>query len=215
MATNEISENANNLFSIKPMKQRDIHAVVDIHIRSFPSFFLTFLGPAFLYELYSATVDDLSGMGLVAKKEAEIFGFVTGTTQPTGFYRRLLWKRWWRFGLAAVGPVFKQPLIVPRLLRAFSMPFQVTQQGKRGTLMSLAVHPDAQGRGIGQSLVTAFLQEAVEWGLEQVDLTTDRFDNDAVNRFYERLGFVCARSFTTPEGRAMNEYLIDLSDWDS
>jgi ribosomal protein S18 acetylase RimI-like enzyme len=202
-------------FRITPINQNEVPAVVGVHLESFSGFFLTFLGAAFLCELYLATIEDLSGIGFVAKKEAEILGFVTGTAQPAGFYSRLLRKRWWRFGLAAVEPVIKQPSIVPRLLRAFSMPAQVVQQEKRGTLMSLAVHPAAQSRGIGQSLVTAFLQEAVRRGLTHVDLTTDRIDNDAVNRFYERLGFVCARSFTTPEGRAMNEYLTDLSAWNS
>jgi ribosomal protein S18 acetylase RimI-like enzyme len=201
-------------FYIVPMNQNEVPAVVDVHLRSFPGFFLTFLGSAFLRELYLATIEDLSGIGFVAKDGTEIVGFVTGTAQPSGFYLRLLQKRWWRFGLAAVIPVIKQPSIVPRLLRAFSMPAQMAQQEKRGTLMSLAVHPDAQGGGIGCSLVMAFLQEASQRGLEQADLTTDRDNNDSVNRFYERLGFVCVRTFTTPEGRAMNEYLIDLSAWD-
>jgi ribosomal protein S18 acetylase RimI-like enzyme len=201
-------------FHIARMDQNEVPAVIDVHLRSFPGFFLTFLGSAFLRELYLATIEDLSGIGFVAKDGTWILGFVTGTAQPAGFYRRLLQKRWWRFGLAAVRPALKQPSIIPRLLRAFSMPTQAAQQGKHGTLMSLAVHPDAQDRGIGQSLVTAFLREASQRGLEQVDLTTDRDNNDSVNRFYERLGFVCARSFTTPEGRAMNDYLIDLATWD-
>ena len=209
-----ISAGVSSDFHIARMDQNEVPAVVEVHLRSFPGFFLTFLGPAFLRELYLATIEDLSGIGFVAKDGTGIWGFVTGTAQPAGFYRRLLQKRWWRFSLAAIGPVIKQPSILPRLLRAFSMPAQVAQQEKRGTLMSLAVHPGAQGGGIGQSLVMAFLREASQRGLEQVDLTTDRDNNDSVNRFYERLGFVCVRSFTTPEGRAMNEYLIDLAAWD-
>ena len=91
------------------------------------------------------------------------------------------------------------------------MPARVTQQAGRGTLMSIAVLPECQGSGIGQTLVSAFLDEAVRRGLRQVDLTTDRDHNEPANRFYQRMGFVCERSFVTPEGRAMNEYVIDLS----
>lgn len=43
-----------------------------------------------------------------------------------------------------------------------------------------------------------------------MDLTTDRDNNEATNSFYQKLGFVCERTFMTPEGRAMNEYVIDL-----
>jgi len=43
-----------------------------------------------------------------------------------------------------------------------------------------------------------------------VDLTTDRDNNDKINRFYLSLGFACERTFVTPEGRTMNEYVIDL-----
>lgn len=77
--------------------------------------------------------------------------------------------------------------------------------------MSIAVLPECQGSGIGQLLVRAFLDEAKRRGLRQVDLTTDRDNNESANRFYQRMGFVCERSFVTPENRAMNEYVIDLS----
>jgi ribosomal protein S18 acetylase RimI-like enzyme len=77
-------------------------------------------------------------------------------------------------------------------------------------LMSIAVLPETQGKGIGQALVRAFLDEAARRGLCQVDLTTDRDHNEATNCFYQNLGFTCERTFTTPEGRAMNEYVINL-----
>jgi ribosomal protein S18 acetylase RimI-like enzyme len=196
--------------SIRRMATIDLSAVVQVHLDSFRGFFLTFLGPAFLRELYVATLADSSGIGFVAEDGKGICGFVAGTAQPSGFYRRVLQSRWWRFALAAVLPVLKRPSIIPRLLRAFSMPEQATQHEGRGTLMSIAVLPEAQGNGIGQALVWAFLEEAAQRGLRQVDLTTDRDGNEATNRFYQDLGFVCERTFVTPEGRAMNEYIISL-----
>jgi hypothetical protein len=61
-------------------------------------------------------------------------------------------------------------------------------------------------------LAGAFLEESRRRGLGQIDLTTDRLDNNAVNGFYRELGFVCERCYTTPEGREMNEYVVDLAD---
>lgn len=196
---------------IRQMALMDVVPVTQIHVKSFPNFFLTFLGPAFLRNLYSAILHDPDGIGYVATQNVEILGFVAGTAQPAGFYRRLLRRRWWHFAWSALPSAVRHPAIIPRLLRAFSMSAQVTQHAGRGTLMSIAVLPACHGSGIGQLLVSAFLDEAVRRGLQQVDLTTDRDNNEPANRFYQRMGFVCERSFVTPEGRAMNEYVMDLS----
>lgn len=196
--------------SIRQMDISDVPSVVQVHLESFPGFFLTFLGPAFLRELYAATLAEPSGIGLVAENERGICGFVTGTAQPAGFYRRLLRRRWWRFALASAIPIIKRPSIVPRLLRAFSMPERATQQEGRGTLMSIAVLPDTKGKDIGKALIYSFLKEADKRDLQQVDLLSDRYHNDDVNAFYHGLGFRCERQFTTPEGRTMNEYIIDV-----
>lgn len=195
---------------IRSAQLADVSVIVSVHLRSFPGFFLSFLGPSFLREIYTAALADLDGIGFVAEDGSGICGFVTGTAQPAGFYRRLLRQRWWRFARAAMLPAFRQPMIIPRLFRALSMLGQATQQEHRGTLTSIAVLPQAQGKGIGHSLVRAFLDEATRRGLRQVDLTTDHDNNEAANRFYQNLGFVCECTFTTPEGRIMNEYVISL-----
>lgn len=210
MTTHQVTPRLSDSPVIRRMRSADVPAIVQVHRKGFPGFFLTFLGDQFLRELYAAILADVDGSSFVAEHGNQISGFVVGTAQPAGFYRRLLRQRWWRFGLVAVAPVLKRPSIIPRLLRAFSMPGQVAQQEGRGTLMSIAVLPEAQGKGIGQALVQAFLAEAARQGLRQVDLTTDRDDNETANRFYQNMGFICARSYTTPEGRAMNEYVVDV-----
>jgi ribosomal protein S18 acetylase RimI-like enzyme len=189
----------------------DVPAIVRVHQAGFPGFFLTFLGPRFLGEFYTALLDDPDGMGFVACAVTGVCGFVVGTAQPAGFYRRLLQHRGWRFALASMASALRRPSVAPRLLRAFSLPERTRQNAGRGSLLSIAVLPQFQGQGIGQTLVGAFLQEAAHRDLRQIDLTTDRNGNDTTNRFYQHLGFVCERTFVTPEGRVMNEYVIDLS----
>jgi ribosomal protein S18 acetylase RimI-like enzyme len=195
---------------IRPMGISDVRNVVAIHLLGFSGFFLTFLGSAFLREFYAATLTDTSCIGFVAENKGGVCGFVTGTDQPAGFYRRLLRTRWWRFALASIPPFLRRPAIVPRLLRAFSKPEEATHTAGRGTLMSIAVLPTVQNKGIGDALVNAFLQESANRGLNCIDLTTDRENNPTVNDFYHNLGFVCERTFTSPEGRTMNEYVIAL-----
>jgi ribosomal protein S18 acetylase RimI-like enzyme len=193
------------------MQLVDVDAVVAVHERAFAGFFLALLGPAFLRELYSGLLQDPSGIAYVCEEQSRVCGFVAGTGQPSDLYRRLLRKRWWRFGFASSGAIMRQPSIVPRLVRAFTMPQQAEAYDQSGLLMAIAVAPDCQGRRIGGSLLDAFLASARDRGIMSVYLTTDRDNNDRVNTFYAHKGFRIARSYVTHEGRWMNEYVIDLS----
>jgi len=193
------------------MQQGDCSSVVDIHLRSFQGFFLTFMGSGFLTLLYSSTIGDPSGIAIISENEGRITGFVSGTTQPAGFYTRLLKNHLFGFAWNSLQGFVRKPGILPRLLRAFSMPGQPLPVENCATLMSIAVDPDFQGQGIGKLLVKAFLDEAHARGSQHVNLTTDAVNNDATNHFYQTLGFELFREYTTPEGRSMNEYLIKLA----
>lgn len=196
---------------IKAMSLEHIPGVVEAHLESFPGFFLTFLGPAFLREMYSALVEDHHGVCFAALKGKQVVGFVAGTSRSSGVYSRLLRRRLIGFILAIIPAVIKRPGIIPRLLRGVSGPPGQAGDGTgRGRLMSIGVLPGEQGKGLGVQLVRAFLDQAWLHGAEEVDLTTDARENQAVNLFYQRLGFIMEGSFTTPEGREMNQYVIDL-----
>lgn len=188
----------------------DLDAVVEIHLRSFPSFFLTFLGSAFLRLLYDAMTNDPEGIVLVYERERIIQGFVAGVMRQSGFYRRLLQQRKWAFAWAAVGAVLRRPRIVARLWRALQRPEESKQSATAACLMSLAVLPETEGQGIGRHLVRAFCDDLVRRQISTVCLTTDQIGNDRGNSFYVGLGFRVVRTFVTPEGRAMNEYMLAL-----
>jgi ribosomal protein S18 acetylase RimI-like enzyme len=194
------------------MQHPDLSAIVNLHICTINHFFLTCLGPHFLRELYAGIMEDPAGIAYVVETQDKILGFVAGTDQPNGFYKRLLYKQWWRFGLAAIPAYIRKPSILPRLLRAVQIPSQPVPADKCGTLMSIAVDPAVQNQGVGKKLVHTFLMEAQKRGLEYVNLTTDACDNEGVNAFYKGRGFILDHSYTTPEGRMMNEYLYPLTN---
>jgi ribosomal protein S18 acetylase RimI-like enzyme len=70
--------------------------------------------------------------------------------------------------------------------------------------------PDYAGQGLGQALTRAFLARARQNGARIVYLTTDTDNNERVNRFYDRLGFILQRTFEAPGPRTMNEYIYPL-----
>ncbi len=198
--------------TIRSMLPDDVAQVVQIHLESFHGFFLTFLGPSFLALLYKCTLRDPDGIALVASSDERIEGFATGTLHQAGFYQRLVKKEKWRFALAASRAVLRQPTIGRRLLRALKRPAVAQQDLADACLMSLAVRLDSQHHGVGRQLVVAFCQELIRRGAPAVCLTTDRANNDRVNRFYQQLGFYVGQTFVTPEGRAINEYVTPLGE---
>jgi len=198
--------------AIRDMRHEDIPVVVGIHLQSFPGFFLSFLGPRFLELLYEGIGRHPQGIALVSESDSGIDGFVAGVTDQSGFYKRLIKTRVVRFAGASLGAVLRRPRIIPRLVRALGQSRQSESSAAQACLMSIAVRPGVSGKGAGQALVSAFGEAMAARGIREYCLTTDREGNDRVNRFYLRLGFRLARTFVTPQGRAMNEYVLTLGD---
>ena len=195
---------------IARLDKHHIDSVVAVHLAGFEGFFLSFLGPRFLQLYYEGIADYPDGAGYVYLEGGRVVGFVCGIVGPSRFYRYLIRTRWWRFAMVALGAALRRPFIIPRLFRALLYPGQTPRREDTATLTSITVEPGMQGHGIGARLVTTFLEDMRARGVKRVDLTTDRYGNDKVNAFYERQGFHCERTFVTPEGRAMNEYVISL-----
>lgn len=195
---------------LRPILATDCTEIVQVHLAAFSGFFLSFLGPRFLKTFYLGLISDPSGIAILAENENEIVGFVAGTTEPGGFYKRLIKKSWFKFLIASFGAVVKKPSIIPKLFRAFSKPNETLPAEKCATLMSIAIAPNTQGRGYGKKLINQFIEEAKLKGCLSVNLTTDSVGNEAANRFYEGIGFELFREFTTPEGRKMNEFLYHI-----
>jgi ribosomal protein S18 acetylase RimI-like enzyme len=196
--------------TIRPILPNDLTWVINVHLESFPGFFLTFLGREFLTLLYKNIQCDPDGIVLVALSDKRLEGFIAGVTQQFGFYQRLIKRQKWAFARAAVGALLKQPKIAPRLLKALRRPQESKTASAQACLMSMGVRCESQGKGIGKQLVRAFCQTLAERGVKALCLTTDQENNEQVKRFYQRLGFYVVRTYTTPEGRVMNEYIISL-----
>jgi ribosomal protein S18 acetylase RimI-like enzyme len=192
------------------MMPSDLPQIVEIHLKGFSSFFLTFLGHDFLSLLYKCIENDPEGIVLVACSDKQIEGFVAGVIRQSAFYERLIKRKKWSFAGAAVWALIRRPKIAPRLLRALKRPQESQSASAEACLMSISVRPESAGQRIGELLIEAFCQELRKRGSPAVCVMTDRDNNDRVNHFYQRLGFILSRSYITPEGRGMNEYYMSL-----
>jgi ribosomal protein S18 acetylase RimI-like enzyme len=200
--------------SVRNATSGDVEAVVATHLRAFDGFFLTMLGPRFLRRLYSAFLREPTGILVVGEDDSVVRGFVAGTTQPKGFFRRLLARQGAGFALSAVPALLRSPRRVARRLLA-----AVTYRGEApaalpeaALLSSIAVDPDFSGRGLAGSLLQGFIEEARQKGCRAIYLTTDRDDNSQVRSFYERNGFRAADLILRDGGRSMVRYVRECGD---
>ena len=196
--------------NIRKITLRDLEEVVKIHLKSFQGFFLSFLGPKFLKLFYKGIISSPLGVGLIYINNNRVEGFICGAINPSDFFRYLLRKKWLHFSLASLRAILKKPSIISRIIRAKRRPSLSHKRNNKAELMSIGVDPKAQSKGIGKILVQHFLKELKYKGIQEVNLTTDRLNNEKVNEFYKKSGFTLKRYYTTPEGREMNEYVIKL-----
>jgi len=189
-----------------------LDAIVQIHLEAFKGFFLESLGKQFLKTLYRSFILEPSGLCLVAVERKCVVGFVVGTTQPEGFFRRLLWSRWPAFVLAGAAALTLHPIRVgKKFLSALSYRGEKPADVPNASLLSsIGVTQSANGKGIGKILISAFCESAQESGSPTVFLTTDRDENDAVNQFYTSNGFKLHGSFLRERSRWMNLYVRSL-----
>ena len=189
-----------------------IEAVVRLHLQGFPNFFLSFLGPRFLREFYCSFLADPVGVGLVVRDSAgQVIGAVVGSIDPRGYFTRLLKRRWWAFCLASISAVVFHPSCVPRLVRAVFYRGESPSGPTRALLSSIVVLPVAQGRGVGKVLLHGWVEEARRRGAPGCYLTTDAEGNEAVNSFYQKIGWRLESSYSSREGRRMNRYVYDFT----
>ena len=192
--------------SLRSMRTADLEKVVEIHLKCFPGFFLSFLGPRFL-KLYYKAILDFSQYAFVAERAGSVAGFVTGIDNGFGFFRVILKTRGLQFAIAAVPTVLRKPTIIPRLLRAFKKGNSSSADGSPSvTLTFIAVDQAQQGTGTGQQLMQHFESIVRNDGFKRIFLETNADNNEAVCRFYERRGYSIVRTYVTSEGRRMHEY---------
>lgn len=194
---------------VRRAQETDLDNIVEVHQKAFRHFFLSELGRAFLERYYRLVLHE-NGILLVSERDRQIEGFVCGFADPGRFYAVMHVRRS-SFVVPVLAALIRKPWLVTKVIQGVR---RVGTQGGLNTrpyceLSSIAVLPEASGRGIGKTLVKAFLEQAWSIGAPHVRLDTDATGNQEVNCLYKKIGFRLTRQFEKTRGRLMNEYVID------
>lgn len=183
-----------------------INQIVDIHLKTFKGFFLTFMGQGFLSQMYTAyTKHPQSGI-FVAEENGAVIGFVAYSGNMSGLYKYMIKHQLIQFAWYSLGAFLRKPKVFMRLIRAFLKPGESQRNEKYVELASIGVHPDVKAKGIGSQLIDALKAEVDFNAFEYITLETDAVNNEAANKFYVKNGFRIVREYETHEGRKMYEY---------
>lgn len=191
---------------IRKATKDDLPQIVDVHIAAFEGFFLTLMGKPFLRKMYQAFCSEQFGVMQVAIDESQrIVGFAAGTVAPDQYFPALRKKMWFKFLLAAVPGIIKNPLKVLRKLyhAMFYKGDKPATLQQTALLSSIAVLPEMAGKSLGKALLTEFERQVELAGIKSLYLTTDKHGNDSVVGFYIKAGYQIESEFTQPDGRQM------------
>lgn len=183
-----------------------VNEVVSIHMDSFDGFFLTFLGPGFLRQMYRSYCEEETSGLIVAFEKNRPIGFLAYSGNLCGLYKYMIKKRLVAFMWYSLGAFIRKPRIFFRLIRAFLKPGESKRNEPYVELASIAVSSDEMSKGIGAQLIKYFVDMVDFEKYEYITLETDAVNNDRVNAFYQKNGFKFERQYETHEGRIMNEY---------
>lgn len=180
--------------------------IAELHKRAFPNFFLTQLGIPFLVTLYRGYIEDEHSGIIVAEENDALVGFIAYSKDYSGFYKGLIDKHLIRFAFCSIGAAFWHPSFIKRLLSAFKKGDLVKKEDNYVELASICVEPIMKHKGVGAALLN-YLKSIVNYDeYSYINLETDAENNDSVNEFYKKNGFILSRQYTTKWGRKMNEY---------
>jgi ribosomal protein S18 acetylase RimI-like enzyme len=186
----------------------DIDGIVQVHLQSFPNFFLTSLGKRFLSEYYNIYIQ-YEHIAFVVEDSGNIEGFVVGTNSSESFYKDLK-SNIRHFLIPIMTNVLNPKLIYKIANRVYSVLFKkrVNEELKKykdiNELTSIGVSPSDQKKGIGCILLRAYEEYCLNEKVKGIYLTTDAESNDSVLNFYKKSGFEIDLTFYQGEERKMH-----------
>lgn len=189
-----------------------VEEVVEIHMKTFTGFFLTFLGKGFLKQLYKGFIEHSKSGLIIAVENSKVLGFCAFSEDLSGFYKYLIKKRLIYFAWYAIGAFFRKPKVLFRLLRAFTYSSESKREEAYVELSSIGVLPEAKNKGVGSKMIQHLYDNCDKTMYDYIKLETDRDNNEGANYFYVKNGFVLDHAYETLEGRGMNEYRYYLGD---
>jgi ribosomal protein S18 acetylase RimI-like enzyme len=189
--------------SVRRLVKADLPAISVAHAAAFPDSALTMLGAECVRRYYEwQLLGPHEVLALGAFVDDSLYGFCFGglfNGATAGFLSRNRFYLSWRVlthPWLAANPMFRDRLTSgTRILKRFKMRgspksrvVEIRRAPKSFGILSIGVHPQCQGLGLGRLLMKESEEEARRRGFAAMDLTVHTNNQQAI-RFYESLGW--------------------------
>jgi len=202
--------------------QADYRRVGQLHAAMIDQGFLSTLGPRFLSLLYQAIDECPDACLLLARDGERVVGFVAGTLNMGQVYRQLL-RHWLALGLS-LAPSLLVPWRLWRIVEILRYsrggPDRVRTLDPQGAevpqlpaaeLLSIAVDPACQGRGVAADLYAGLKSFFATHGQGAFKIIVGAPLAPA-HRFYQRMGAVPVAEIEVHRGAASTVYVQKVVD---
>ena len=214
--------------NVRPIEVDDLGFVVTQHLAHFADGFFARLGERFLHEYYRSFISCAGASALIAVRDTDPAGFLTGTLDSAEHRRQMLKRDGRRLAWYGARALMSRPALAIHFLRTRALrylrrllgkppppPSTVGRTGpatvgRTGVLQHVAVTPKVQAQGIGARLIAHFESEAAAAGLSSLTLVTEAGPHGA-GSYYEKNGWTRMGTHRTTEGRDLITYRKDVA----
>jgi ribosomal protein S18 acetylase RimI-like enzyme len=179
-------------FEIKvdPLNNEESNAIALLHSQSINLGFLSQLGNSFLSYLYKSLSECEGSVLIVAKKEGDIIGFVSGSFGLGPVYKHLVKNHFIGVVLAIIPNMFSLTKI-KRILEIlfYSWRNEGDNSVSISELLSLAVREDFRNAGVATKLFQELIMRYKKDGVEGVKIIVGE-ELLGAQKFYEKMGAV-------------------------
>lgn len=159
-----------------------------LHVGGINTGFLSSLGEKFVGALYEAIGNSPEGFCFVAEENGKILGFVAFTESVGSLYKSVLKKNFIKFSMILAAKMLSWQRI-KRVFQTLMYPSRISESDlPKAELLSIAVSPQARGKGVARKLIDAGFEECRRRGIDRVKVMVAA-QNDAANRLYQKCGF--------------------------
>lgn len=198
-------------YSYIKLSDRHANDIALLHLKAFPTFFLSKLGLNFLFTFYRIILLSENSVGVGVLNEDKLVGFAIGAQKAHSFYLKIFKKNFFKLAYQTIIPIFKNPIIIKDLLNSFfSKENSLDNYKNSAILLSICVDPLNESKGLGKNLIFQFEKVIYEYN-NSIILTTDAENNDYVNNFYVNNNFQLITTFFKGK-RKMNFYFKSIKN---
>jgi ribosomal protein S18 acetylase RimI-like enzyme len=184
--------------------------VAALHIQCISTGFISSMGIDFVTTLYEAIVRSKSSFGFVAVRNDKVLGFAAFTTNINALYKSIVWRKGLKFALLLAGHMCSLKRI-KRMFETLFYPARIKKMNlPSAELLSIAVAPEEQRKGLAGELIEMGFRHCRETGVDKVKVLIGA-DNTAGNKLYLKSGFEPAGQINN-HGVLSNIYIAETNE---